>query len=208
MWGAGSNSLESSKSAEAELVPVTEGSMSIIGTRDGDAPPGWKAASRMKGNLREPGGPIGSIERSTMGAPCEGQPKRGAEPRAGVGPAHSTKEALEGNEGVEGRGRPEGNQAQLSTTPINARAWIGRSSCFGRGHPRVWRLCVSLDQFRTATMRAEQRCTLPGAKKFRDGASGRRALCCNVAGGGDSGTPQRGDFCANNHGAGAEGKTG
>ena len=44
-----------------------------------------------------------------MGAPCKGQPKRGAEPRSGVGPAHSTKEALEGNEGVEGRGRPGGN---------------------------------------------------------------------------------------------------
>src|SRR6266849_4946257 len=102
MWGAGSNSLESSKSAEAELVPVTEGSMSTIDTRDGDTPPGWKAASRMKGNLREPGGPIGSIERSAMGAPCEGQPKHGAEPRSGVGPAHSTKEALEGNEGVDG----------------------------------------------------------------------------------------------------------
>ena len=66
MWGAGSNSLESSKSAEAELVPVTEGSMSTIDTRDGDTPPGWKAASRMNGNFREPGGPIGSIERSTM----------------------------------------------------------------------------------------------------------------------------------------------
>jgi RNA-directed DNA polymerase len=109
MWGAGSDSLESSKIAEAELVPVTEGSMSTIDTRDGDTPPGWKAASRMKGNLREPGGPIGSIERSAMGAPCEGQPKHGAEPRSGVGPAHSTKEALEGNEGVEGRGRPGGN---------------------------------------------------------------------------------------------------
>jgi hypothetical protein len=83
MWGAGSNRLESSKSAEAELVPVTEGSMSIIDTRDGDTPPGWKAASRMKGNLREPGGPIGSIERSTMGRhPRDNQsvgPSRGRE---------------------------------------------------------------------------------------------------------------------------------
>jgi len=121
MWGAGSNSLESSKFAEAELVPVTEGSMSIIDTRDGDTPPGWKAASRMKGNLREPGGPIGSIERSTMGAPCKGQPKRGAEPRSGVGPAHSTKEAPEGNEGVEGRGRPEGNPLEKAGVRTQSR---------------------------------------------------------------------------------------
>ena len=79
--------------------------------RDGIAPPGWKAASRMKGNLREPGDPIGSIERSTMGATCEGQPERGAEPRSGVGPFRSTNEASEGNEGVEGREWPEGNQS-------------------------------------------------------------------------------------------------
>jgi RNA-directed DNA polymerase len=65
----------------------------------------------MKGDLREPGGPIGSIERSAMGATCKGQPKRGAEPRSGVGPFRSTNEASEGNEGVEGREWPEGNQS-------------------------------------------------------------------------------------------------
>jgi hypothetical protein len=65
----------------------------------------------MKGNLRELGGPIGSIERSTMGVACKGQPKRGIEPRSGVGPFRNTKEASEGNEEVEGRERPEGNQS-------------------------------------------------------------------------------------------------
>src|SRR5579872_3621396 len=65
----------------------------------------------MKGNLREPGDPIGSIERSTMEATCEGRPERGAEPRSGVGPFRSTNEASEGNEGVEGREWPEGNQS-------------------------------------------------------------------------------------------------
>jgi len=65
----------------------------------------------MKGNPRKPGGPIGSIERSAMGATCKGQPKRGAEPRSGVGPFRSTSEAFEGNEGVEGREWPEGNQS-------------------------------------------------------------------------------------------------
>ena len=88
MWDAGGNSLESSKFAEAELVPVTEGSMSTIDTRDGDTPPGWKAASRMKGNLREPGGPIGAIEWSAMGTSSKGQPELGVEPRSGVGPVH------------------------------------------------------------------------------------------------------------------------
>lgn len=44
-----------------------------------------------------------------MGATCEGQPEHGAEPRSGVGPVHSTDEALEGNEGVEGRGWPGGS---------------------------------------------------------------------------------------------------
>lgn len=43
-----------------------------------------------------------------MGASCEGGPECGAEPRPGVGPAHSTVEAVEGDETVEGRGRPEG----------------------------------------------------------------------------------------------------
>jgi Transposase len=65
----------------------------------------------MKGNLREPGDPIGSIQRSTMGATCEGRPERGAEPRSGVGPFRSTNEASEGNEGVEGREWPERNQS-------------------------------------------------------------------------------------------------
>src|SRR6202158_3172221 len=142
MWGAGSNSLESSKVAEAELVPVTEASMSIIDTRDGDTPPGWKAASRMKGNLREPGGPIGSIERSATGAPCEGQPKHGAEPRSGVGPAHSTKEALEGNEGVEGRGRPGGNLPEKAGVRTQSRValplnlWRGDEARSGRRRGR------------------------------------------------------------------------
>jgi RNA-directed DNA polymerase len=42
-----------------------------------------------------------------MGAWREGRPKHHAEPRSGVGLAHSTGEALEGNERVEGRGQPE-----------------------------------------------------------------------------------------------------
>jgi RNA-directed DNA polymerase len=41
-----------------------------------------------------------------MGAPREGRSEREAELRPGVGPVHSTREAPEGNEGVEGRGRP------------------------------------------------------------------------------------------------------
>ncbi len=47
-----------------------------------------------------------------MGARCQGQPEQNAEPRSGVGPVHSTVEALEGNEGVEGRDRPGGNPSE------------------------------------------------------------------------------------------------
>ena len=39
-----------------------------------------------------------------MGTRREGRPERGVELRSEVGPAHSTREAPEGNEGVEGRG--------------------------------------------------------------------------------------------------------
>lgn len=109
--GCSEYSLESSNLAEVELIPGHRSRTWIVAMRDGLAPPGWEAASRMKGDLREPGGPIGSIERSTMGATCKGQPKRGAEPRSGVGPFRSTKEASKGNEGAEGREWPEGNQS-------------------------------------------------------------------------------------------------
>lgn len=42
-----------------------------------------------------------------MGVMREGKPERSTELRSGVGPVHSTAEAPEGNEGVEGRDRPE-----------------------------------------------------------------------------------------------------
>jgi RNA-directed DNA polymerase len=44
-----------------------------------------------------------------MGAPRKRQSEQGVEPRSGVGPAHSTEEAHEGNEGAKGRGWREGN---------------------------------------------------------------------------------------------------
>jgi len=54
-------SLESVKIAEAELVLDSEGSMWVVVTRDGLAPPGSRTASRMEGRLRNPGGPAGAI---------------------------------------------------------------------------------------------------------------------------------------------------
>ena len=77
--------------------------------RDGPASPGWVAVSRMKGSRREPGDPTGTIDRSSMGVRGEGRPAPRAELRSGVGPARSTNEAPEGNEGVEGRGWREGS---------------------------------------------------------------------------------------------------
>jgi hypothetical protein len=46
---------------EAEWVPVHEGCMCIVAMRDDVAPPESWAASRTKGNLRNPGDPTGSI---------------------------------------------------------------------------------------------------------------------------------------------------
>ena len=109
MWDADSKASKVRISRGAELFPTTEGSMWVIDTRDDHAPPGSQVASRMKGHLRKPGGPTGSVQQAGMGATCEGQPEHGAEPRSGVGPVHSTDEALEGSEGVEGRGWPGGN---------------------------------------------------------------------------------------------------
>lgn len=59
------DSLESLKIAEAELFPYNEGSMWAVAMRDGLAPPGSWAASRMEGHLRNPGGPAGAIGEVT-----------------------------------------------------------------------------------------------------------------------------------------------
>ena len=63
MQGAGL-SLEMWKIAKAECVPSHEGSTCAIAMRDGDASPGSKAASRMKGirrNMRDPTGSAGLV---------------------------------------------------------------------------------------------------------------------------------------------------
>lgn len=75
----------------------------------------------MKGDLRDPGGPTGSIEQSAMGARCKGQPEYRGEPRSGVGPARSTEEALEGNEGAKGRGWREGNLLERAEVGTQSR---------------------------------------------------------------------------------------
>lgn len=46
--------------AEAECVPVHEGSMCAVVMQDGDASPGSKATTRMKGNHRNMRGPTGA----------------------------------------------------------------------------------------------------------------------------------------------------
>ena len=82
MWGAGL-SHESWKIAEAECVRVHEGSMCVIVMRDGVAPPGSKAASRMEGkhwNMRGPTGSAGMVS----GGGCQ-QGTAGVDIRAEVG---------------------------------------------------------------------------------------------------------------------------
>ena len=66
-------SLERVKIAEAELVPVSEGHVCAIVTRDGDAPPGSWTASRAKGHLWDPGDPVGSVGLSTGGGAERGK---------------------------------------------------------------------------------------------------------------------------------------
>jgi hypothetical protein len=64
---------ERMKVVEAEAVPVAEGSMCAVATRDGDAPPGSQAASRTKSRLRDPGDPIGAVGVVTDGGEARGQ---------------------------------------------------------------------------------------------------------------------------------------
>ena len=71
------------KVVEAEAVPVAEGSMCAVAMRDGDAPPGSKAASRTKGHRRDPGGPIGTVGEVADGGEARGQTR--ASHRAEVG---------------------------------------------------------------------------------------------------------------------------
>lgn len=68
---------------EAEAVPVAEGRMCAVAKRDGDAPPGSKAASRTKGHHRDPGGPTGAVGMVADGEGAQGQ--TGVLPRAEVG---------------------------------------------------------------------------------------------------------------------------
>ena len=60
------------KIAEAELVPVSEGHVCAIVTRDGDAPPGSWTASRAKGHLWDPGDPAGAVGPLADGEQREG----------------------------------------------------------------------------------------------------------------------------------------
>jgi RNA-directed DNA polymerase len=74
----------------------------------------------MKGSPREPRGPTGATG-TPVGARCKGQPEQSAEPRSGVGPVHSTAEALEGNERGEGRGRPGGSPSEKAGVRTQSR---------------------------------------------------------------------------------------
>jgi hypothetical protein len=68
---------------EAEAVPVAEGRMCTVVTRDGDAPPGSQAASRTKGHHRDPGDPTGAVGMVADGDGAQGP--TGVRHRAEVG---------------------------------------------------------------------------------------------------------------------------
>src|SRR5882762_1741286 len=103
MRGAGL-SLEMWKITEAEWVPVHEGSTCAIATRDGVAPPGSKAGSRMESIRRNMRGPTGSAGMVAGGGGGEALPEPPSELRSGVGLVHSTDDAVEGNETRRGKG--------------------------------------------------------------------------------------------------------
>jgi hypothetical protein len=71
------------KIVEAEAVPEAEGCMCAVARRDGDAPPGSRAASRTKGQRRDPGDPTGAVGMVADGGASQGQ--TGAAHRAEVG---------------------------------------------------------------------------------------------------------------------------
>src|SRR6266478_4485479 len=83
LCGVRAGSPERMKVVEAEAVPVAEGRMCAVATRDGDAPPGSQAASRTKGHHRDPGGPIGAVGMVADGDGTQGQ--TGVPHRAEVG---------------------------------------------------------------------------------------------------------------------------
>lgn len=70
------------------------------------APPESKNVSRTKGCVRNLRGPTGAVVMVCDGGWLQGKPERPIEPRSGVGLIHSTVEAIEGNEMVEGRDQP------------------------------------------------------------------------------------------------------
>ena len=78
----------------------------------------------MKGSRREPGDPTGAIDGSSMGMRREGRPERGIELRSEVGPARSTNETPEGNEGVEGRGWRDGIPLEGATVRTQSRVAV------------------------------------------------------------------------------------
>jgi hypothetical protein len=68
---------------EAETVPVVEGHVYVLVMQEDDAPPGSLTASRVKGQRRDPGDPIGAV-----GIVADGDVSRGkteATRRAEVG---------------------------------------------------------------------------------------------------------------------------
>jgi len=71
------------KIAEAECVPVHEGSMCTTVMQGGVAPPGSRTVSRTKGRHRNPGDPVGSDGMVTVGGNTRG--KTGAYRRAEAG---------------------------------------------------------------------------------------------------------------------------
>lgn len=74
---------ESWKVVEAETFLSVEGRVCAVAKRDGDAPPGSWAASRAKGQRRNPGDPAGAVGMVADGGVTRGRTEASRRAEAG-----------------------------------------------------------------------------------------------------------------------------
>lgn len=125
MWGAGL-SLDRWKVPGAEPLPNDEGCTDTVAMRDSVAPAGSKAASRIKGQVRNTGGPAAAIGVVPDGGVAtrgdrSGAPRRGWESDRPIVPSRPPKETRRAEE----RGRRRGISGRRVV--VRTQSWIPRT---------------------------------------------------------------------------------
>ena len=150
------------KIVEAEAVPVAEGKMYSVAKRDGDAPPGSRATSRMKGQHRDPGDPVGTIgEVIDGGVSARGNrsaaPSRDRKSDSLILPVKPPKETrrAEGRGGAEGDPRQHARDRTQSRRTLNAGLSRVAEAARKDKHLRFTALLHHIDE--AALLRAFQR---------------------------------------------------